>query len=73
MKNIGWKLMALAMVAEGFAVCLAFEQYLETWKKVLGGLEVFLDWFEERPSFTQKLAVMEICCGVFLLCKMKER
>lgn len=72
MKNIGWKLMALAMVAEGIALCLAFEQYLEAWKKILGGLEEFFNWFEDRRSFTQKLAVMEIFCGIFLLCKMKD-
>jgi hypothetical protein len=70
MKFLG-KLLALAMVGEGITICLAERQYLEMWKGVLGGFGHWIDWFEEHESKTRALAVMEICCGMLLLHKMK--
>jgi hypothetical protein len=68
-----WKLMALAMVAEGITVCVAQRKYLEMWKSALGGMEHWIDWFSGHESKTRTLAIIELCCGLMILCKMKER
>lgn len=66
-----WKLVALAMVGEGIALCVAQRQYLEMWGKVFGGLKHWMDWFEKHESQTRGFATLEICCGVWLLSKTK--
>ena len=66
-----WKLLALAMVGEGITLCVAQRQYLEMWKDVFGGLNHWIDWFEEHESKTRAIAAMEICCGLLLLKKVK--
>ena len=68
-----WKVMALAMVAEGITLCVAQRQYLEMWKNALGGMAHWIDWFSGHESKTRAVAILELCCGLMLLCKMKER
>jgi len=65
------KLLALAMLGEGITLCVAQKPYLEMWRNVFGGLNHWMDWFEEHESKTRAIAAVEICCGVLLLSKIK--
>lgn len=70
MKILG-KILALAMIGEGITLCVAQRQYLEMWGNAFSGLKHWLEWFEENQSKTRAIAALEICCGIFLLNKMK--
>ena len=71
MKLLG-KILALAMIGEGIALCVAQRQYLGMWRNVFGGFEHWFDWFEENSSITRAIAVAELCSGILLLRKLKR-
>lgn len=65
------KLLALVMMGEGIALCMAQRQYLGMWGNAFSGLKHWLEWFEENQSKTRAIAALEICCGLLLLNKLK--
>ena len=70
MKFIG-KILALAMIGEGIALCVAQRQYLEMWTNIFGGWKHWKRLFEGHESTTRAFAAIEICCGLLLLNKTK--